>query len=239
MRAGTFKFLTAMLVACALSVSSGLAKDAAYVSPEQTRGDQILISPPAPDSGTTRLELAELHRLQKQRTPDQAARAKADDEEEDMFIFRDLFPGRFAEADLPAMKVLSDKIKKDEEVNSLPLKAAFARKRPYNLDKTLAPVCKTKTKDDSYPSGHTIVGYLMALTLVQIVPERRDDILTRAADYAHNRQICGVHYASDLEASRLFAYHAHAMMQLVPAYQADLAAARKELRQTLGLPAID
>ena len=239
MRAVSLKFLTAMLMACALQASAGFAKDAAYIGPDQTRGDQILTSPPAPDSATTRRELAELHRLQKLRTPNQAARAKADDEEEDIFIFRDLFPGHLVEADLPALKVLSDKIKKDEEVNSLPLKAAFARKRPYNLDKTLKPVCKTKTKDDSYPSGHTIVGYLMALTMVQIVPERRDDILIRAADYAHNRQVCGVHYASDLEASRLFAYHTHAMMQQMPAYQADLAAARKEVRQSLGLPAID
>jgi len=239
MRTALSTVLLAAILACALPYATGLAKDAAYVGPEITRGDQILVSPPAPDSETTRLELAELHRLQKLRTPDQAARAKADDDEEDIFIFRDLFPGRLVEADLPALKALSDKIKKDEEVNSLPLKAAFARKRPYNLDKTLAPVCKTKTKDDSYPSGHTIVGYLMALTMVQIVPERRDDILNRAADYAHNRQICGVHYASDLEASRLFAYHTHAIMTQMPAYQADLIAARKEFRQNLGLPAID
>jgi acid phosphatase (class A) len=112
MRTGMSKFLTAVLLAYALQASSCLAKDAAYVTAEQTRGDQILVSPPAPDSQTTRLELAELHRLQKLRTADQVARAKADDDEEDIFIFRDLFPGRLIESDLPALKALSDKIKK-------------------------------------------------------------------------------------------------------------------------------
>jgi len=38
-----------------------------------------------------------------------------------------------------------------------------------------------------------------------MVPEKRTEILERADVYAHNRLVCGVHTASDLEASRRIA----------------------------------
>ena len=127
------------------------------------------------------------------------------------------------------------RVKNDEGINTAPAKDGFKRVRPYNLDKTLHPICVTKTKNDSYPSGHTTTGYLMALTLIDMVPEKRDAILARADDYANNRLVCGVHYPSDLQASKLLAYSIHAVMGTHPQYQKELAAARLELRQSLGL----
>jgi hypothetical protein len=49
-------------------------------------------------------------------------------------------------------------------------------------------------------------GYLLAFIMAQIVPEKKQEILDRAADYAHNRVVCGVHYPTDTEASRRMAY---------------------------------
>jgi hypothetical protein len=37
-------------------------------------------------------------------------------------------------------------------------------------------------------------GYLQALTLIQIVPEKREQIWKRADEYAYSRMICGAHY---------------------------------------------
>jgi acid phosphatase (class A) len=48
-----------------------------------------------------------------------------------------------------------------------------------------------------------MLGYLFAFTLAQIIPKKQDEIQRRGEDYAQNRLICGVHYRSDLEASRL------------------------------------
>ena len=213
------------------------ADEVAYVGAEITRGIEILPSPPGPNSATTLAELAELHRIEGIRTPEQVANAMRDDVEEDLFIFKTVLGDKFKADQLPLTKILSDRVKKSEGANSSVPKTTFARVRPYNLDKTLKPVCKTKTKDDSYPSGHTTTGYLMALTLVQIVPEKRDEILARADDYGRNRMICGVHYASDLAASRLLAYATHAIITTLPTYQKDLAAAKAETRAALGLPA--
>ena len=115
------------------------------------------------------------------------------------------------------------------------LKAAFHRPRPYQFDTTLHPVCKTSEVPDSYPSGHGVSGYLLAFTVAQIVPEKRTEILARADEYAHNRLVCGVHYPSDLAASRSVAYAVFGYMMATPRFQVDLAAARTETRKKLGL----
>ena len=134
---------------------------------------------------------------------------------------------------LPRTAALSARVRAQEDEISAPLKSAFQRVRPYNQDGTLHPVCKTKTKADSYPSGHALAGWLDALTLVDLAPEKREAILARADAYARNRLVCGVHFASDIEASKLLAYAVHAAMQGNPAYQQDVAAARAELREAL------
>ncbi len=206
-----------------------------FVAASQTNAFQVLPKPPAADSWMTKEELAELHRIQATRTKDQVERAIADDKEESIFIFRAQLGSRFNADALPITAAFSKRVKNDEGINAGPAKLGFARIRPYNLDKTLAPVCKTKTIDDAYPSGHTTTGYLMALVLIDIVPEKRDEILARADDYGNNRLVCGVHYRSDLAASRLLAYRIHAVMGTNPQYQTELAAARAETRSALGL----
>lgn len=219
-----------------LNVLPAWAADPPYVLAAQIHAERGLSTPPAAEGERTRMELAELHRIEAARTPVEVARAQADEKDETLFVFRDVLGEGFTADRLPQTAALSARVKQEEDEVSTPLKRAFQRVRPYNLDKTLHPVCKTKTKtkNDSYPSGHALAGYLAALTLVDLVPERRDALLARADAYAHNRMVCGVHYPSDLEASRLLAYATHAAMLADPAYQRDAAAARAELRAALG-----
>jgi acid phosphatase (class A) len=220
-----------------LPVTVALAADPAYVPAAHIHAESILPAPAAADTDTTRAELAELHRIEATRTPALAARAQADEQDETLFVFRDVLGDGFTAARLPQTAVLADHVKRQEAVAGSPTKTAFQRVRPYNLDTTLHPVCKTKTKNDSYPSGHALAGYLAALTLVDLVPEKRDAILQRADEYAHNRLVCGVHYPTDIEASKLLAYATHAAMLDTPAYQQEEAAARIEVRKLLGLGA--
>ncbi|MDB5774083.1 MAG: phosphoesterase PA-phosphatase related [Herbaspirillum sp.] len=230
------KLTLPLLCLAAFTISSAYARDAAFVSAEQTHMEQYLATPPAADSPTTKAELALLHGLQSTRTPAQIAQAKADDQLETMFIYKNVLGEKFTPENLPVTAVFAARVKNDEPVNGNVPKELFHRVRPYNLDKTLSPVCVTKTKDDSYPSGHTIAGYLAALALVEMVPEKRDAILARADEYAHNRLVCGVHYPTDIEASKMVAYATHAMMDSNPQYRKELAAAKTELRRALSLP---
>jgi acid phosphatase (class A) len=211
-----------------------------FVTPEQLNAASILPSPPANDSPKTLEELAELHRIQDTRNAEEVAHAQVDDKEESMFIFADVVGPQFKRASLPLTALLSDHVKANESVIVNPGKLFFRRPRPYHLDPTLRPICKTTENltDYSYPSGHGTTGYLEALVLVQMMPELRDAILTRADDYAHNREVCGVHYPSDESASKLVAHAIIGLMFNNPEFTVELEAARIELRTALAIPPV-
>lgn len=208
-----------------------------FISPEELQAALLLPSPPAADSRQNASDLAELHRIQDTRTPAQIAAAKADDAEEDMFVFKTVLGEKFNRESLPLTALLSDHVHNDESFIVNPAKDFFHRPRPYNFDTTLKPVCKVNASmtDYSYPSGHTATGYLEAFAAALLVPEKRDAILARADDYAHNRLICGVHYPTDLAASRSTAYAMIGIMMNKPQFKKELEAAKAETRKALGL----
>jgi acid phosphatase (class A) len=232
----TFTLTGALAAVCLLAFSQTPTK-VVFVTPEQMPVASFLPTPPANDSAATRAELAELHRLQDTRTPAEVAHAKADDAEEDIFIFRDVLGDKFNKENLPLTAVLGDHVHGNEGVVVNPAKNYFKRPRPYQFDTTLKPVCKTtpNTQDYSYPSGHSTTGYLEALTLALIVPEKRDAILARADDYAHSRLVCGVHFTADPVASKMVAYATIGLMMSNPEFKKELEAARAETRKALGL----
>jgi acid phosphatase (class A) len=208
-----------------------------FITPEQLNMAAVLPAPPADNSPRGKAELAEVHRLQDTRTAAMIAHAQADDAEEDMFVFKDVLGDRFTAANLPATALLSAHMHSDEGIIVNPAKNFFAKIRPFNFDPTVKPVCKTNAnvKDYGYPSGHGTTGYLEALVLVMMVPEKRDAILERADDYAHSRVVCGVHYPSDGLASKLTAYSMMALIVNNAQFRQEFEAAKAETRKLLGL----
>jgi acid phosphatase (class A) len=204
------------------------------VDPTVLHLELLLPEPPALDSPINKAELLELHRIEQARTPDDVARAKEDEAEEDIFAFKTVFGAGFDMQTLPLTAALGAHVKNEQSALGSQLKLAFQRPRPYQTDPTLHPVCALKATHDSYPSGHGMTGYLEAFTLAELVPEKRSQILARADDFAHNRLVCGVHYPSDIEASRRFAYAVFGYMLATPRFQRDLAAAREELQAKFG-----
>jgi acid phosphatase (class A) len=57
----------------------------------------------------------------------------------------------------------------------------------------------------AYPSGHAANSYINAYIYQELAPEFTDIFLKDAYDMAHSREILGVHYPSDAEASRILA----------------------------------
>jgi acid phosphatase (class A) len=222
----------------ATDASSKIASNRAtyYIDPLSLHLALILSPPPARGSATASAELTELHRIEAARTPLQVTQAQADDHEEDIFVFKTVLGPSFNAEALPLTASLSAHVRRDESAASSPLKNIYRRPRPYQVDGTLHPVCPLNPEPTSYPSGHSLSGYLLAFTLVQLVPEKRPQIFDRADEYVHNRLICGVHYASDTEASRWVAYAIFGSMVASPNFQKDLAMAREETRRQLGLP---
>jgi acid phosphatase (class A) len=230
------KLIAALTFFC-VGASAQTPRKPIFVSPEQLPVASILPGPPANGSAQAKAELAQVHQLQDTRDAARIAHVQADDGEEDIFVYKDVVGEGFNAAALPLTALLSAHIHSDEGVIVNPAKELFRKRRPFNFDATVKPVCKTNANVDDfgYPSGHATTGYLEALTLVQIIPEKRDAILARADDYGFSRVVCGVHYASDVAASRLVAYAMMGIIMNNPQFRKELEAAKAETRKALGL----
>ena len=87
------------------------------------------------------------------------------------------------------------------------------------------------TKDGAYPSGHAALGWAWALVLTEIAPERAQAVLARGHAFGESRSVCGVHWASDIEAGRLIGAAAVARLHADALFNAQLSAARLEVNQ--------
>ncbi len=112
-------------------------------------------------------------------------------------------------------------------------KEKYARPRPFVGNGK--PIC-TPDQDGilrgngSYPSGHSSIGHAWGLILGDLLPGRRAKLRLRGRQFGDSRRVCNVHFISDIEAGQLIAEVVYARLQDDPAFKADFAAARAELR---------
>ena len=117
----------------------------------------------------------------------------------------------------------------------LAAKEKYMRMRPFaRMNEPLGTPFDNEEElrhNGSYPSGHTALGWLTALAMVEVAPEYRDTILCRGFQYGEDRWIVGAHWLSDVQAGYLCASATLAKAHTVPQYAADLKAARDEWQQ--------
>ncbi len=197
---------------------------------------ELLPAPYAADSAEAHAELERMLAIQAERSPELAARARAD-ADASVFRFADALgnPAAFVPERLPRVSALFARVLEAEAAVVGPGKDAFARARPCRVEPRLKPVLPCPTSA-SYPSGHASFGWAAGLVLADLVPEQRAAILARARDYAWNRVVAGVHYPSDVEAGHLSGVVVAAFRFASPAFRDEERAARGELRAALGLP---
>jgi PAP2 superfamily len=71
----------------------------------------------------------------------------------------------------------------------------------------------------SFPSGHTTSGYMGSLLLAELLPDRFQEMVVRAAEYGNDRIIMGAHYAMDVLGGRTLAtYDLAHLLANDPAY---------------------
>lgn len=110
-------------------------------------------------------------------------------------------------------------------------KQKYMRWRPfmYYNEPTLVPEQEEEHRTNgSYPSGHTVLGWTMALLLSDINPAVADQLLARGYEYGQSRVIAGYHWQSDVDAGRLAASVLYAKLQGNERFREQLAKARQE-----------
>jgi PAP2 superfamily len=100
---------------------------------------------------------------------------------------------------------------------SMYYKGQYQRPRPSQLSPALLPPIMVPGHA-SFPSGHSTQAHLMALCMGDVLsplPEQAtliDDLWTLADCIARNREIAGLHYPSDTDAGKAFAYWIHYLL---------------------------
>ena len=139
---------------------------------------------------------------------------------------------RITETDTPHLYVLMRRTLVDVGRSTYPTKLKYQRPRPFMVNGR--SICTPNAeaalrKDGSYPSGHSAIGWGWALILTEAAPERADAILARGRAFGQSRVACNVHWLSDTEEGRVIASATVARLYDDATFQADLAAARKEI----------
>lgn len=193
-------------------------------------------APPAANSAATRAELDELLALQAARSPADMAAAQADRKTEITRFYGALGLDAADPPELPNVERLAGRVEDDVRIYVRTAKHHFRRLRPYEIEPRLEPCIRNVQDDLSYPSGHAAFAWAMAGTLSDLVPERRAALEARAAEYARQRMVCGVHFASDLAAGKQAAEWLMHSIRMQMKYSRESATASVELREALRLP---
>jgi acid phosphatase (class A) len=123
-----------------------------------------------------------------------------------------------------------ESVQKDEDAAASVAKDYFRRTRPWIVDPQLNSCSKNDAPQSSYPSGHSTMAYAMAVVLSSLVPEKAPAIMARAADYAENRLVCGMHRRRDIQAGQVLGTVVAKALLRKPRFRTELTAARRELK---------
>src|SRR5882757_2218926 len=223
-----------LLAFAIVAASPAIARERPYLTAQDLDLVSILPPPVAKGSAADREQQAMVLAAQRAASPERIEQARRDVDEALDTMFGAVLGKALPVASLPATTRLFDRIGETEEVVVAPAKKAFQRVRPYLSNPEIKALVRPSASG-SYPSGHTTHVNVAAIVLGDIVPEKRAAIWPRAMDYAWSRVIGGVHYPDDLDGGGRAGTAIAVALQGRPEFKADFEAARRELRQYLGL----
>ena len=131
------------------------------------------------------------------------------------------------------MNLLERGIRTLKQPGSIP-KRHYNRRRPYDRfnEPTLVPADEERLKTNgSYPSGHTIRAWAMALLLIEVNPAAQDALLKYAYEWGQSRVIAGFHWQSDVDASKELVSGAYPSLHTNEAFMADMRKAQAEFKK--------
>lgn len=201
-----------------------------YLSSQQVTVLKNWLTAPANSSDQTRAELDYMLNLQAKRTPEQVSRVtflgdigywsqvdllkshpSYQKNLKDLFFEGREILGEDCSAEkYPKTAQLLKGVMQDMRIMEFSVKYQILRPRPYQLEPKLEPTAVMGSP--AFASGHTLWAYLHAYLWSEILPEKRAAFLKLAEEIRQSREIMGIHYPSDNEASRVLA---HKMLELM------------------------
>ena len=103
----------------------------------------------------------------------------------------------------PSMKEIKDLWNNQNVIDLInKMKDATRRSRPYWISSDIKAIDGTETQSYSYPSGHSILAWMMAKKLGKKYPHLQDGLYHLANRIANSRVQAGVHFPSDVKPGR-------------------------------------
>jgi acid phosphatase (class A) len=121
-------------------------------------------------------------------------------------IYSEPFGMQISAENTPEITKLISRLLETTHLSNHKSKSVVMRKRPFLQFNEPTPVPEdeeTLKNNSSYPSGHTTMGWAIALVLAEINPDNQDAILKRGFEYGESRVIVGFHFQSDVDAARI------------------------------------
>lgn len=150
-----------------------------------------------------------------------------------LMAFNPIHPVQITAENTPVTYLLIRRVLTDAALSTYAAKNYYKRPRPFMVNDT--PICtpddeEVLRKDGSYPSGHTAIGWAWALILTELFPDQTDEILQRGKEFGISRNVCNVHWHSDVEAGRTMGSVTVARLHANPQFAIDLEVAKKEIQ---------
>ena len=196
--------------------------------PDATR---YIAQPPQPGSGTFENDSYYHNWGKAQRQTPQGNLAAIDEVIETSKAFSPAAGFLISHKETPEIYKLVEGARRDARYANRKAKDYFRRTRPfvYYNEPSINPTTDEEYKESySFPSGHSVRGYVYALTLALVVPDSTEALVARAEEFALNRVICGRHWKSDTDASLVEAAVIMSRLQSNAAFLEQLEKARKE-----------
>lgn len=199
--------------------------------------NSLLLVPPPPEEGSAAWELdmemaSQFVAADNEERKAQAARDAVLTFPEAAEAFNMVLDLKISEETTPMVYIILRRTLADAGLSTYTAKDHYKRERPFmvNGSPTCTPEEEAHLREDgSYPSGHTAIGWAWALILTELFPEQADVILERGEQFGISRNVCNVHWHSDVVAGRMMGAAAVARLHANTDFLIDMEAAKTEV----------
>ena len=229
----------ALMMCLSFNALAQTADAVSYIDPDSVP-DVTLWLPGPPDSTSTHFAY-DMHRYQWWKTQradteraEEAIKDSVETTPEFLARFTEAFGMELSEENTPEIYTLINRALKTSNVVIDPAKAHWFRTRPFVVfnQHTLTPISEPRlSKNGSYPSGHTNHGWVAAMLLTEINPERANEIFQRGYEMGNSRLIVGMHWQSDVDDARLVSAMACALMHSDQEFLDQMEKAKEEFKK--------